>query len=193
VVIDGSGSGKVVGLGPATALVTQYGDHPITKDLGNGISLFPLGRAIDLKPVVGITQTPLVITNNKSWAEANPEKQPLSFDAGIDQPGPLNLAVALSRPGKATSGHESRLVVFGNATFATNGWFGQQLNGDLILNAIGWLGQQDQRTLSIRPKNPANRRLNLSPVLSLLIGWTALAILPLVGFSTAGVLWWRRR
>lgn len=197
VVIDGSGSGKVVGLGPATALVTQYGDHPITKDLGNGISLFPLGRAIDLKPVAGITQTPLVITNNKSWAEANPEKQPLNFDAGVDQQGPLNLAVALSRPGKTNSGtnsgREPRLVVFGNATFATNGWFGQQLNGDLVLNTIGWLGQQEQQTLSIRPKNPANRRLNLSPVLSLLIGWSALAILPLVGFVTAGVLWWRRR
>lgn len=193
VVIDGSGNGKLVGLGPATSLVTQYGDHPITKDLGNGISLFPLPRAIDLKPITGITQTPLIITNNKSWAEANPDKQPLNFDAASDRPGPVNLGVALSRAAKSNSAKESRLVIIGNATFATNGWFEQQLNGDMVLNAIGWLGQQNTRTLSIRPKNVANRRLNLNPVLSLVIGWTALVIVPLVGFITAGVLWWRRR
>ncbi len=193
VVIDGSGNGKLVGLGPATSLVTQYGDHPITKDLGNGISLFPLPRAIDLKPVSGVTQSPLIITNNKSWAEANPDKQPLAFDPASDRQGPLNLGVALSRPSKNNSAKESRLVVIGNASFATNGWFEQQLNGDLVLNAIGWLGQQNTRTLSIRPKNVANRRLNLNPVLSLVIAWTALVIIPMVGFIIAGVLWWRRR
>jgi len=193
VVIDGSGNGKLVGLGPATSLITQYGDHPITKDLGTGISLFPLGRAIELKPITGVTQTPLIITNAKSWAEANPDKQPLSFDAASDRSGPLNLGVALSRQAKTNSAKESRLVVIGNATFATNGWFEQQLNGDLVLNAIGWLGQQNTRTLSIRPKNVANRRMNLNPVLSLVIGWTALVIFPMVGFVTAGVLWWRRR
>lgn len=193
VVIDDSGNGKLVGLGPATSLVTKYGDHPITKDLGNGISLFPLPRAIDLKPITGITQTPLIITNNKSWAEANPDKQPLNFDAPSDRQGPVNLGVALSRPSKANSAKESRLVVIGNATFATNGWFEQQLNGDIALNAIGWLGQQNTRTLSIRPKNVANRRINLNPILSLVIGWTALVIIPLIGFTTAGLLWWRRR
>lgn len=193
VVIDGSGNGKLVGLGPATSLVTQYGDHPITKDLGNGISLFPLPRAIDLKPITGTTQTPLIITNNKSWAEANPDKQPLNFDAASDRQGPINLGVALSRSAKSNSARESRLVIIGNAAFATNGWFEQQLNGDIALNAIGWLGQQNTRTLSIRPKNVANRRLNLNPVLSLVIGWTALVIIPMVGFTIAGVLWWRRR
>lgn len=193
VAIDGSGNGRLIGLGAATSLVTTYGDHPITKDLGTGISLFPLPRSIELQPVTGVTQTPLVITNEKSWAEANPEQQPLVFDQATDKPGPLNLAVALSRPATSSSARESRLVIFGNATFATNGWFEQQLNGDLILNAIGWLGQQNNQTLSIRPKSPANRRINLNSFQYILLGWTALVIIPLVGFTTAGVLWWRRR
>jgi len=193
VAIDGSGNGRLIGLGAATSLVTTYGDHPITRDLGTGISLFPLPRSIDLQPVTGVTQTPLVITNEKSWAEANPEQQPLVFDQATDKLGPLNLAVALSRPATSSSARESRLVIFGNATFATNSWFEQQLNGDLILNAIGWLRQQDNQALSIRPKSPANRRINLNSFQYILLGWTALVIIPLVGFSTAGVLWWRRR
>jgi ABC-type uncharacterized transport system involved in gliding motility auxiliary subunit len=193
VAIDGSGNGRLIGLGAATSLVTTYGNHPITKDLGTGISLFPLARSIELQPVTGVTQTPLVITNEKSWAEANPEQQPLVFDQATDKLGPLNLAVALSRPAPSSSAKESRLVIFGNATFATNGWFEQQLNGDLILNAIGWLGQQDNQALSIRPKSAANRRIILNPFQYLLLGWTALVIIPLVGFTTAGVLWWRRR
>jgi ABC-type uncharacterized transport system involved in gliding motility auxiliary subunit len=41
IVLDTSGTGQLVGLGPAAPLVTQYPDHPITSDFGNGRSFFP--------------------------------------------------------------------------------------------------------------------------------------------------------
>ncbi len=190
VVIDGSGSGQVIGLGPATTLINEYGDHPITKGLTNGISLFPLGRSLTIKPVQGVSQFPLVITSDRVWAEANPERQPFRLDSEADQKGPLTLAVAMSRPGKD---RESRLVVFGNATFATDGWFEQQLNGDLVLNSLAWLEQQEKPSLGIRPRAVANRRINLSPTSAIILGWTALVILPLTGLITAGVVWWQQR
>jgi ABC-type uncharacterized transport system involved in gliding motility auxiliary subunit len=88
---------------------------------------------------------------------------------------------------------EARLVILGNSQFATNGWFEQQLNGDMFINTVSWLSKPDQATLSIRPKPVTNRRIAMTPVLGRSISWAALVILPLFGFITAAILWWRRR
>ncbi|XGB42548.1 MAG: Gldg family protein [Nodosilinea sp. LVE1205-7] len=40
IVLDSSGAGQMVGLGPAAPLVTDYGDHPITHDFVGGRSFF---------------------------------------------------------------------------------------------------------------------------------------------------------
>lgn len=88
---------------------------------------------------------------------------------------------------------EARLVVLGNSQFATNGWFEQQLNGDVFINTVTWLSKPDQNTLSIRPKPATNRRIAMTPVLGRAISWVALVILPLFGFVSAAILWWRRR
>lgn len=189
------------GFGPAVPVVDQYGDHPITRDFGNGISFYPLAQPIDLVEVTGIAATPLLITNEQSWAESDPETKDLVFNPESDRPGPLTLGVALSRKSKAPStpqgsgvrDQESRLVVLGNSTFATNGAFEQQLNGDVFLNSVSWLSKQDQQLLSIRPKETKNRRINLTPQQANLLSLTALGLLPLIAFSTAILLWWQRR
>jgi ABC-type uncharacterized transport system involved in gliding motility auxiliary subunit len=286
IAIDASGQGRAVGLGPATPIVTNYGNHPITQAFNNGFSVYPLAQPIVTKPVQGIEETPLVQTSDQSWAESDPAKQPLQFDEGSDRPGPLTLGVALSRkaqppstptpqpqpsasPGvsptaspsqsptpntqaspspspsptaspnqsptpnaqaspspspsptaspeaspeasASPSGQpdaspflgnqkkadnkpsESRLVVYGNSNFATDGWFEQQLNSDVFLNSISWLSKRDEQALSIRPKEPKNRRINLSEVQSGALGWTALLLMPLFGLTTAALMWWRRR
>lgn len=250
VVIDASGEGRVVGLGPAIPLVTDYSNHPITQDFGNNYSLYPVARPVEITSVEGVTATPLMVTNEESWAESNPENQPLQFNPQEgDVPGPVTIGVALSRKAQpssvsstpqATSSPaaspspspspspavedtanpqvtpspspspiaspspenetktdekvaESRLVVIGNSSFSSNGWFEQQLNGDVFLNSVGWLSNRDDRALSIRPREQKNRRINLSPVQAGILGWTGLFIMPLVGLTTAGVMWWRRR
>ena len=185
-------SGRIVGLGVATPVVTRYGDHPITKDFTNGTSFYPLARPVETKPVKGIEQTPLLFTDDKSWAEATPTSEKVEFNPGRDAKGPLTLGVALKRSVQSSSA-ESRLVVLGNSNFASNGLFEQQLNGDVFLNSIGWLSKRDEQILSIRPKNPKNRRINMTPLQATAVSWTALLIMPLIGFTTAGVIWWRRR
>jgi ABC-type uncharacterized transport system involved in gliding motility auxiliary subunit len=221
--IDASENGRSIGLGAATPLVTRYGEHPITKDFGSDISFYPLARPVVITPVKGVEQTPLLLTDEKSWAESNPEGQQLQFNPGSDRKGPLILGVALKgkvaptteakAPGtnpnqtpqptptnspantansdKETA--ESRLVVLGNSNFASDGLFEQQLNGDVFLNSISWLSKRDDQILSIRPKEAKNRRINLNPVLANIIGWSAIGVIPLIGFTTAGILWWRRR
>ncbi|NJK36348.1 MAG: ABC transporter [Oscillatoriales cyanobacterium RM2_1_1] len=248
--IDGTGSGNLVGLGPTVPIVREYGDHPITRDFGNGISFYPYARPVETRPVEGTTESPLIWTDPESWAESDLSGENVKFDQGRDRQGPLSLGVALSRmvqspavgqvddknlandstddlttnsidnstaptpdakPGEAPETEstspasppqsqnsknqttEARLVVIGNSQFATNGWFGQQLNGDVFLNSVNWLSKPDRENLSIRPKPITNRRIAMTPVLGRTLSWVALVILPLFGFFMAGLLWWRRR
>jgi ABC-type uncharacterized transport system involved in gliding motility auxiliary subunit len=261
IAIDASGQGRTVGLGPATPLVSKYGNHPITREFGSGFSFYPLARPITINPVEGVQETPLILTGEQSWGESNPEKQPLQFDPKTDLPGPLTLGVALTRKAQPTSTtptptpsgttnpsptpslkattspsptpslkattspspsgttsptptaspkatttpspasqeknskktSEARLIVYGNSNFATDGWFKQQLNGDVFLNSVSWLSKRDEQALSIRPKEQKNRRINLSAMEAAGLGWVALVIMPLLGFVIAGIIWWRRR
>ena len=88
---------------------------------------------------------------------------------------------------------ESRLIVFGNSSFATDGLFNQYLNGDVFLNSVNWLSQQEQQPLSIRPKDLKNRRITLTNEQASVLGFIALVAVPLLGLTSAGVVWWRRR
>ena len=194
-IIDASGAGSILGFGAGAPLITTYGDHPITDRLGNGISIFPESRPIMITPIEGVTATPLVITDAATWAEKNIATAEIAFNEQEDLKGPLNLGFAFTRD-RDTSGKipsESRLIVFGSSTFIANGWFEQQLNGDIFLNAVNWLAREDEQTLSIRPKEPQNRRINLSHFQASIISWTALGIMPLSGLVLASVVWWRRR
>ncbi|MDJ0795226.1 MAG: Gldg family protein [Calothrix sp. MO_167.B12] len=93
---------------------------------------------------------------------------------------------------KATN-RETRLVVIGNSRFATNTWFQRALNGDVFLNSVTWLSQQDTQPLSIRPKEPKNRRINLTTAQAGLLTISSLIVLPLIGIIGAIGLWLRRR
>jgi ABC-type uncharacterized transport system involved in gliding motility auxiliary subunit len=198
VVLDTSGTGQLVGLGPAAPLVTEYGDHPITRDFGNGRSFYPLVRPINVEEVPGVTATAIIESNPQSRAETITAGE-LQYDPAAAADGPYTLGVALSRPmadGQLNADGEpaeARLVVIGNSTFATDGLFAQQLNGDVFLNAVNWLGQQDDATLSIRPKDVTNRRIAMTVQQQVGLGLFAVLVLPLVGFALAVVMWIRRR
>lgn len=208
--------GAAVGLGPAVPLVSAYPQHPITKDFGNGFSFYPNARPIESKPVTGVQATPILLTSPQSWAESDITSQDLQFNPDSDRQGPLTLGIALSRkveslsdskqsqsrptptaPAQAEKSQpklaEARLVVIGNSEFATNRLFDQQLNGDVFLNSVSWLSNQDRQPLSIRPKEAKNRRLNLTPQQATVLNWLSLVFIPLIGFGMAVILWWLRR
>ena len=226
-------SGANLQLGPAAILVTEYGQHPITKDFGKNISVYPLTRPLEIDSVSGIESMALLKTKPYpgSWAESDQKSEKLEFNEGKDLKGPLTLGVALTRKlsnqtsptptpiptnsptpiptnsptpiptnsptpiptNSPATAKESRLVVFGNSNFAVDGLFGQQLNGDVFLNSVSWLSQQDQQLLSIRPKEPKNRRIIISTFQANLLTISALFLLPLIGLVTGFIIWWKRR
>ncbi|MEO1127044.1 MAG: Gldg family protein [Cyanobacteria bacterium J06639_16] len=370
-VIDTSGTGQLVGLGPAAPLVTQYGDHPITQDFANGRSFYPVVQPLVVGEVPGINSEPLLYTAEQSQVGTISETGDLDFNPETAEQGPFVVGVALDRtvevspisqadpgvsadplddtaeesnpdsadadvpdaeaiesadpevaeadaepqadaesppvedsapadteaveseavdtvesepeavaeaipeddstpneeenaaepegadsPVEADSAEvdaveppesepepaeaapadaenaaeteapesennedaeaatapedeaaetaeedsepaaetaESRLVVIGNSSFATDGLFDQQLNGDVFINAVSWLSQDADATLSISPKEVTNRRILMTPQQQISLAAVSLLILPLAGVVGAVVMWLRRR
>jgi ABC-type uncharacterized transport system involved in gliding motility auxiliary subunit len=121
------------------------------------------------------------VVESESSASSQPSESSESSDAA-EEDGDESASTA-----------EARLVVIGNSSFATDGLFGQQLNGDVFLNSVNWLSQQDTQVLSIRPKEATNRRILMTPQQQIISALTALVILPVLGFGTAIAVWLRRR
>lgn len=359
IIMDLSGAGSLIGLGPAAPVITTYGEHPITKEFGNGMSIFPLSRPIATVKTPNIVAVTLLEASDKMWAKKELTGEELVFDPKQDLVGPFDLGVALTRtedpnqkvapspspatspsPGirsqesptvqpsaspsvtpslapsptvsptvsptispsplisptpltspsptplvspspqassspqktgfnrspfsaklvsyaiaqaspeispsptpsisplasptspaspsspesptspsplvsptsptspsplvspspavsptetKKTEKITSKMVVIGNSTFATNQWFGEQLNGDVFLNSVQWLAATDEQPLSIRPKEPKKRRIILTGLQASLVSWLSLVIFPLLGIGLAIATWWRRR
>jgi gliding motility-associatede transport system auxiliary component len=189
VVIDGSGMGRLLGAGPAIPLVINYGDSPVTKTLQRTMTFFPLARTVSIADKSKLTpqETELLMTSQQSFTTPKLEHE-VSYDPKTDTMGPLSLGVAASDP----DSKNARLVVIGDSDFASNEAIGQTSNGDLFLNAIDWLAQ-DENLISIRPKSPTNRRIVLTQGQSVGLEWFELFLLPgfvvILGIS----IWWKRR
>ena len=164
-----------------------------------GVALVRKSRENEFKPDNNYqsSEKKEISSNNDQEKSPNSDASISPPKSDTDLPNPPAVKAPENQPittpdNTKTASAETKMVVIGNANFATNGWFQQQLNGDLFLNAIAWLANEDEKTLSISPKQPTNRRLNLTLFQAGLIGWLALLIIPGLGFITAIVTWWRR-
>jgi ABC-type uncharacterized transport system involved in gliding motility auxiliary subunit len=182
--IDPGSANQSTSLNPRIAIVTEYGQHPITQSFGHNISLYPLARPLVVQATLGVQATPLLTTSPESWAESTATARPLEYNPGQDLPGPLILGVAAQQA-------NSRLVVIGTSQFMRDGLFGQQVNGDVFVNAVGWLSER--QTLATNPKEISNRRINLSSGQAQLLFWLPIVVFPGASLIYAGWLWWQRR
>ena len=86
---------------------------------------------------------------------------------------------------------EARIAVIGDSDFAANFALGIQGNRDMFMNVVNWLAQQEN-LISIRPKDPDDRRITLTEYQQKGIMLFALLLLPASIFG-AGVYAWARR
>ncbi|HEY64847.1 MAG TPA: GldG family protein [Caldilineae bacterium] len=180
----------------ASPLVTRYRFSTITKDLGGLTTFFPLARSIEQVtpelPEEDLTITPLIETSGKSWGETNLAQRQVRYDEGTDVRGPLILAITVESRDRG-----SRLVVFGDADFASNevlnsvhGAFG---NADLFRNSVNWLAEEEA-LIAISPKPPDIRIMQpLTPAQQNMIFYGTVVFLPLLVLTLGGVVWWGRR
>ena len=145
---------------PTTAAAAFYGTHPITTSMNNLVSFFPFTRSLSAANTVdGVTLTPLVQTNERSWGETDLQSLTtgggqVGFDEGVETLGPLALAFAGEN---ATTG--GRVVVFGTSLFAVDQIFDQYGNGDMFVNSVDWSAEQDD-IANITPKTTTERTFN---------------------------------
>lgn len=182
IVLDVSGAGRLMGANESMPLVLNYESHKIT-DRFKSMTFFPLTRSIQPAAAIpnGITVESLFKSNPNSWGEADLGNSAASYDPGKDLQGPLSLAVAATKEIRASSelraGIKARMVVVGTSHFAIDAYFPTQGNGNLFLNMVSWLAQ-DEDLISIRPKPVTDRRIVLSESQSSLIRLLTIVVLP---------------
>ena len=181
-VLDVSGVGRLMGAGPSIPLVRSYENHKIT-DRFKTMTFFPLTRSIEPEKSLptGVTVDTLFKSDPNSWGETNLNSKDASYDPGKDLKGPLSMAVAATKEVKAASDEtpaiKSRIVVAGTSNFPVNAYFPTQGNGNLFLNMVSWLAQ-DEDLISIRPKPPEDRRILLSQSQLAMLRLVTIFVLP---------------
>src|SRR5487761_1377531 len=181
----------LVDVGPGIPLVVDYGASPIVRNFKGTMTFFPLARTVSIadtsktEPV----SVQLLMTSAASFTVPNLGNGTVKYDPATDQRGPLSLGVAAE---KKEGSVDARLVVIGNSVFATNQWVGQQRNGDLFFNAINWL-TEEENLISIRPKQPTNRRVTLTEAQQRELSWFSMVFLPLFVILAGIYVWVKRR
>jgi ABC-type uncharacterized transport system involved in gliding motility auxiliary subunit len=211
IVLDVSGMGRLLGTDESVPVAASYPPHPITENF-NLMTAYPLARS--MSPVEGgvngRTAQKLVETSKASWGETNLKSltggQPAKMDDD-DKKGPVSLAVAVSAPaaaapppppkdpkkdGETPKPAETRIVAFGDSDFASNGALGVSGNRDLFLNTVNWLAQQEN-LISIRPRDPEDRRITLTADQERRIFYLTVLIVPGLVLLAGVQTWWRRR
>jgi ABC-2 type transport system permease protein len=136
---------------------------------------------------------PLISVAEDAWAEADvdgfqsgavPE-----FDDAVDRRGPIPIAAASEKDG-------SRIVVIASDQFALNALLREDVafdhGRDLILNAVGWLGQREA-LLGIRPREREHVKLVLQPRQLRRMTLVCLVGLPAFAIGLGLIVLWRRR
>lgn len=217
VVIETNPLGRLVGGDYLMPVVVAYENHAITKELGNVMTMFPVVRSVQVAKELpkGITAQGLATTSTESWAETDLKalhERHTAFDPDSDRRGPISIAaVATITPEKKDTnagGSESsespeqeqsatpraaRLVVFGDSEFANNNLFPVQGNGNLFLNTVSWLAEEED-LIAIRPrKGGGSGPVMLTAAQAPLIFWLPVILLPLGVLGSGAVVFVRRK
>lgn len=200
-VIETNPIGRIFGVGPEVPVVSQYESHPITREITNLMTFFPLTRSVEpaKSPSKGIVVQGLARTSAQSWGETDRaalQRGEVQLDPP-DRKGPLSVAAVATvevpaapapepAAGKAEAGTaapgdrkpgRARLVVLGSASLAANQFIGAQGNRDFFLNVISWLAEEED-LVSVRPKETRSAPVILTSAQSQMVFWLPIVVLP---------------
>jgi len=191
--LDTSGIGQIFNLGPEVPLVTSYESQPIVRDLKDVATAFPLSRTLDVKSPDKGTAEKLFETGTNSFATTKINSAEIRIDPKTDKKGPLTLAAAGTyNSSSGDKSKEGRFVVVGSSNWVLNNIVRFNGNRDLFLNMMNWLSS-DEDLISIRPKEPEDRRLNISGRQMSVLFYSSMVFLPLIVVVSGFAVWWRRR
>ena len=174
---------------PEFIVVQGFASHPVSEGL-DGFAAFPTATSLSWEAHAGWKVQGIAASGLRSWRETGDLQRAVSFDTPADEPGPLDVAVALRRP--RSGGDEQRVLVFGDADFLSNAYLGLGSNRTLGSNALNWLSADD--ALVVIPVVMAPD-LDYAPsqAARAIIALGAPVLLPVLLLATGFVRWLRRR
>ncbi len=176
---------------PAILPIISYKLHAITKQM-QYFTLFTTATAMNINEDSEWQTTPLLLTQDTSWAETDGFIMDIEFNADRgDTQGPLSIGYALERtPGDQQK--PQRVVVIGDSDFASNNNIGHGANLVFMQNVINWLSEDDA-LIAIAPKNAPDIQLDLDDTKITIIGFGFLVIIPLLLLISGFTIWYKRR
>jgi len=188
VILDLSSASRL--FGQLSPVAGSYEQHPIVRVMQDITAVFPLARSLEVKAPA----EKLFSSTADSFGLTNPKLPIKESDLGTAAKGPFLLGAAATI---GTGANQGRVVVVGSSNWMANFLnappVGNQLgNRDLTLNVMNWL-TSDEDLISIRPKAPEDRRLNISGNGLRMVFFTSLIFLPLVVIASGISVWWGRR
>lgn len=182
--------------------ITRFGDHSIVGALG-AQAVMEVSIAQPVAQLQGfkndtVTRTVLLSSSEDSWAESDIGSFFVTQKPSLqnDQQGPVSLAqVAEIKIDEKISDRLSpsgKLIVFGDADFATNVLIQGGFNRDVFLNSFNYSTGEDL-ALSIRPKTWTSSTLELSPSIRSIVEFSSWAVIPQIIFIIAAMVWISRR
>ncbi len=188
---------------PTVPVATPLRSHPVGQGMPGAMVYFVEARSIArIAPpeemtettTVRPTYTALIQTSTDSWGETSwdelsriPQEWP-QYTEGEDTKGPLDLAVILEN-----SDTGARLALFGDIHFCTNVAVRDLANGDLFMNTLNWL-IQDETLISLRPNEDIARYVTIrSNLVRNALFLVLVILLPLLVLAVGGIVWATRR
>lgn len=190
-VFEGDAQSVISGDVTAPVVRTYSSAHPVVRRLAP--TYFPGVQGVALgddTEVPGLTVSRLADTSDASYLETEPVAA--RFDAARDRPGPVTVAAAADR--SRNDGQRiarSRVVVVGDADFASDRFLGQAGNATLFLRAVEWL-TSGEAVAAISPNLAADRPLALTDGRRAYARLVTAGVVPAL-FALAGAIVWAAR
>lgn len=202
---------RLLSAGLEIPVVLHYQEHPITEKFFNVYTCFPIARSVTVDQTLpeGVTAQPLASTSPEGWAETNKEELQhgkVEPNKDSDLLGPVSLAAVATVDATPEQSEEensvedeiaqkktkARLVVFGDSDFVSNAYIGFYGNGDLFLNTVSWLAEEED-LVAIRAKNPEVSPFMLNATQGRLVFLLSMILLPLGVLITGIMIYVNRR
>ena len=132
----------------------------------------------------------LFSSTSDSYALTNPKLPIHAADIEKAAKGPFPIGAAATVGSGKTA---ARVVVVGSSDWLGNTIMSAPVaNRDLALNMMNWL-TSDEDLISIRPKEPLDRRLNITGAGMRTLFLTSVVFLPFAVVLSGVSVWWKRR
>jgi ABC-type uncharacterized transport system involved in gliding motility auxiliary subunit len=184
VILDLSSASRL--FGQLSPVVGSYEQHAITRVMGDNATVFPLARGLDVKSPA----EKLFSSTSDSYGLTNPKSSITQADLDKAAKGPFVLGAAATI---GSGNNAARVIVVGSSNWLANQIMSAPVaNRDLALNMMNWL-TSDEDLISIRPKQPEDRRLHITGSGMRVLFLTSVVFLPLFVILSGVSMWWKRR